>query len=114
MDMDIGLKYQAISEGQIDVMNIFTTDGQLAVSELTVLEDDLGIYPSYLCGNVVRAEVLDAHPELEAVLLLLEGAIDDEEMARMNHLVEGEGQEPKEVAETFLLEKGLLKQEAAQ
>ena len=38
MDMDIGLKYQAINEGKIGVMVIFTTDGQLSVSDVTVLE----------------------------------------------------------------------------
>lgn len=111
MDLDIGLKYQAINEGRIDAMNIFTTDGQLAVSDITVLEDDLGIYPSYLCGNVVRTETLEAHPELEGALLLLEGAISDDEMARLNHLVESEGREPRQVAVAFLREKGLLEQE---
>ena len=53
--MDIGLKYQAINEGKIDVMVIFTTDGQLSVSDVTVLEDDKNFYPSYLCGNVIRS-----------------------------------------------------------
>ena len=40
MDMDIGLKYQAINEGKVDVMDIFTTDGQLSASDVVVLKDD--------------------------------------------------------------------------
>lgn len=68
MDLDIGLKYQAINQGQIDVMVIFTTDGQLSASDVVVLEDDKHFYPSYVCGNVVRQEVLEQYPELEAVL----------------------------------------------
>lgn len=36
MDLDIGLKYQAINQGQIDVMVIFTTDGQLSASDVVV------------------------------------------------------------------------------
>ena len=55
MDLDIGLKYQAINQGQIDVMVIFTTDGQLSASDVVVLEDDKQFYPSYLCGNVIRS-----------------------------------------------------------
>ena len=51
-------------KGEIDVMVIFTTDGQLSVSDVTVLEDDKNFYPSYLCGNVIRSEVLEEHPEL--------------------------------------------------
>ena len=107
-DLDIGLKYQAINQGEIDVMTIFTTDGQLSVSDIVVLEDDLGFYPSYMCGNVVRKEALEKFPELEAVLLKMQNLLTDDEMARLNYLVEGEGQEPKAVAEAYLKEKGLL------
>lgn len=109
MDMDIGLKYQAISQGKIDVMVIFTTDGQLSVSDVTVLEDDKNFYPSYLCGNVIRSEVLDEHPELTEIFNKLSGAISDNDMAQMNYAVESEGKEPGEVAEAFLQNAGLLK-----
>lgn len=109
MDMDIGLKYQAINQGKIDVMVIFTTDGQLSVSDVTVLEDDKNFYPSYLCGNIIRSEVLTKHPELEEIFEKLTGVISDEDMAQMNYAVESEGKEPREVAEAFLQNAGLLK-----
>lgn len=109
MDMDIGLKYQAINQGKIDVMVIFTTDGQLSVSDVTVLEDDKNFYPSYLCGNVIRSEVLEKHPELTEIFNELTGSISDNDMAQMNYAVESEGKEPREVAEAFLQNKGLLK-----
>ena len=48
MDLDIGLKYQALEQEQIDVMVVFTTDGQLSAADVTVLEDDKQFYPSYL------------------------------------------------------------------
>ncbi len=108
MDMDIGLKYQALEQGQIDVMVVFTTDGQLSQANALVLEDDKQFYPSYMCGNVVRKEVLEQHPELEGVLLKLEGLITDEDMAAMNYEVETNKKEPKDVAQTFLQEKGLV------
>lgn len=108
MDMDIGLKYQALNEGQIDVMVVFTTDGQLSSADAVVLEDDLQFFPSYLCGNVVRSQVLEAHPELSRVLEKLSGTVSDSDMARMNHEVETEGREPEAVAEEFLRGLGLL------
>ena len=77
MDMDIGLKYKAINQKKIDVMVIFTTDGQLTASDVTVLKDDKQFYPSYLCGNVIRNEVLKKHPELKKVFKKLEGTIID-------------------------------------
>lgn len=107
-DMDIGLKYDAINQGEIDVMNMFTTDGQLSVSDVTVLEDDKGLYPSYNCGFVVRNDLLEEHPELQAVFDKMAGLITDREMADMNHQVEAEGKEPEEVALAFLQEKGLV------
>ncbi len=108
VDLDIGLKYQAINEGKIDVMNMFTTDGQLSVSDLVVLKDDLNFYPSYLCGNVIRSQVLARHPELKDVFAKLTNRISDDDMALMNYEVESQGKEPKAVAEQFLRSAGLL------
>lgn len=107
-DMDISLKYQALFEGQADAIVVSTTDGQVADERLVVLEDDRHFYPSYLCGNVVRRDALEKHPELRGELLKLQGAITDADMARMNNEVETQGQEPKAVADAFLAEKGLM------
>ena len=107
-DMDISLKYQALFEGQVDAIVVSTTDGQVADERLVVLEDDRHFYPSYLCGNVVRQDALEKHPELRDELLKLQGAITDTNMARMNNEVETQGQEPKAVADAFLAEKGLM------
>ena len=107
-DMDIGLKYDAINQKQVDVMNIFTTDGQLAVSDIVVLEDDKGLYLSYVCGFIVRNEILQEYPELQNVFDKVENFITDKEMAELNYKVEGEGKEPETVAEEYLKKKGLL------
>ena len=108
MDLDIGLKYQAASQGKIDVMVVFTTDGQLSDSGVTVLKDDKNFYPSYMCGNVVRKEVLKEHPELKEEFEKVTGILTDSDMARLNYKVETEGKEPEDVAREFLLERGLL------
>ena len=107
-DLDIGLKYSAINSGQIDAMNIFTTDGQLSASALVVLEDDKHFYPNYYAGTVVRHATLEKHPELRAILLKMENLISNEEMAAMNHAVESEKRNEKDVAAEFLRRKGLM------
>ncbi len=109
VDLDIGLKYNAINSKEIDVMNIFTTDGQLAISDVTVLEDDKDFYQSYYCGTVVRMDTLEKYPELEAVLMKMDNIITDKEMAELNYKVEAEGINEKDLAKDFLIEKGLLK-----
>lgn len=108
MDMDIGLKYQAIQQGKIDVMIIFTTDGQLASSDVKVLKDDKQFFPSYLCGNVIRSEVLEEYPELNSIFEKVTGIITDQDMAEMNYAVETEGKEPRDVAKEFLQSHHLL------
>lgn len=108
MDMDIGLKYQAIQQGKIDVMIIFTTDGQLASSDVKVLKDDKQFFPSYLCGNVIRSEVLEEYPELNSIFEKVTEIITDQDMAEMNYAVETEGKEPRDVAKEFLQSHHLL------
>ena len=108
IDMDIGLKYQAMKDKKIDVMVIFTTDGQLAVSDVVVLEDDKKMYPSYRAGTVVRSEILSEYPELKPVLEKLNNILDDKTMADLNYQVESEGKKPEDVAREYLQEKGLL------
>jgi len=108
-DMDIGLKYEAINSKEIDVINIFTTDGQLAISDIVVLEDDKNFYQTYYCGTVVREETLEKYPELEGVLIKMENILTDKEMAALNNKVEANGIDEREVAREFLISKGLLK-----
>lgn len=108
IDLDIGLKYNAINAGQIDVMNIFTTDGQLAISDVVVLEDDKDFYQTYYCGTVVRKETLERYPQLREVLMLMDGILTDAEMAALNYEVEANGADEKDVARDFLVKKGFL------
>ncbi|MFP4177438.1 MAG: glycine betaine ABC transporter substrate-binding protein [Acholeplasmataceae bacterium] len=108
VELEIGLKYQAIDEKEIDVTNIFTTDGRLEDYDLVVLEDDRAFFPSYYATTLIRNETLEEHPELFDILNVLGGQISDDEMIHLNHLVETDRLDPKEVAEDFLTEKGLL------
>ncbi len=108
LDMDIGLKYEAMKSGKIDVINIFTTDGQLSHANLTILKDDKHFFPSYYCATIVREETLKEHPELERILEKMNGILTDQEMANMNYKVDIEHRTEREVAVEFLKKKGLL------
>lgn len=109
-DLDIGLKYAAISKEQIDAMNIFTTDGQLGVAPITVLQDDKQLYPNYYAGTVVRSSTLQQHPELRAILMKMDQLISNADMIAMNHAVESDKRNEKDVAADFLRRKGLIPQ----
>ena len=107
-ELDIGLKYKAIGEGQVDVINNFSTDGLLAEYDLKVLKDDKNFFPAYQAATVVRQQTLDKYPELEGILNKLAEQISDEEMQQMNYAVEKENRDAGDVANEFLKAKGLL------
>lgn len=108
LDMDIGLKYPALIGGSVDVINVFTTDGRLGSDDVVLLEDDRHFYQTYYCGSVVRLKFLDEHPELRRTLLKMENILSEKEMARLNHEVEENHRDDREVAREFLKSKGLL------
>ncbi len=108
VELDIGLKYQAIESGQIDVINAFSTDGLIKKFNLKVLEDDRRFFPAYNAATLIRQETLDEYPELEDVLEAVTGQISNDEMTELNYLVENEKMDPEKVAENFLKGKGLL------
>lgn len=110
VDIDIGLKYQALASGDIDVTNAFTTDAQLANpdADLVTLADDKQLQVNYFCSTVVRQDALEKFPGLEDVLMQMDGILTDQEMASLNYQVEVEGQNEQDVARDFLVEKGLL------
>jgi osmoprotectant transport system substrate-binding protein len=109
--MDHGMMYRSISAGEVDVINSYTTDGQLQVYDLRVLEDDKSYFPPYHALPLVRKETLERYPELEEVLNLLEGKIDEEAMQIMNGKVDNDGMMVERVAEEFLIEAGLIEKE---
>lgn len=109
--MDHGIMYRSINAKEVDVINSYTTDGQLQMYNLRVLEDDKGYFPPYHALPLVRTEVLEQYPEIGEVLLELAGKIDETAMQEMNAKVDNEGQMVELVAKEFLQEAGFISKE---
>jgi osmoprotectant transport system permease protein len=101
------LVYKAVHEGQVDVIDGYSTDGKIKTYGLRVLEDDRQSFPPYYAAVLVRQPVLDRHPELREVLGLLSGQINDSVMTALNYRSDFANESPARVAEDFLREKGL-------
>lgn len=108
MPMDVGLVYSSLANGDIDIAVGYSTDGRIPELDLVVLEDDLNYFPPYHAAPVVDQELLEEYPEIEGVLNQLAGKIDNDTMARLNYMVDGEGMDEVEVARTFLEEEGII------
>lgn len=106
--LDVGLLYEAVDSGEVDISVVATTDGRIPALDLVVLEDDLGFFPPYYAAPVVNQELIEENPEVADVLNQLAGKIDNETMQAMNYQVDGEGAEPIDVARDFLVEEGII------
>ena len=49
--MEIALKYEALKNGEVDVINAFTTDAQLAANNLVLLTDDNVFFETFDAGT---------------------------------------------------------------
>ncbi|MGX7393602.1 osmoprotectant ABC transporter substrate-binding protein [Carnobacterium mobile] len=102
--MQIGLVYDALASGKMDVVLGYSTDGRIVSYDLQILEDDHQFFPSYDASLVATEEILKEYPELEATLSKLTGQISTETMQNLNYQVDNDLLEPSNVAEKFLKE----------
>jgi osmoprotectant transport system substrate-binding protein len=109
LQLAIGLRYQALKNDQIQVVNGYSTDGMISAMKLKRLKDDKNLWPPYYIVPVVRKDVLDANPRIADVLNRVNAMLDDATMAELNYKVDGEKLEPKDVARDFLRAKGVVK-----
>ncbi len=107
---DPAIMYEALKNGDVDVIPAFTTDSRIGLFDLKTTEDDQSFFPKYDAVPLVRMEALEEYPELEEVLKGLAGQISEEEMLAMNARVDVDKEIASDVAREFLIEKGLIKE----
>lgn len=101
------VKYQALEEGAVNVIDAYSTDGAIVRYDLTVLADDLGFFPPYDAAPLVSRAFYEERPEAALVLSRLAGRIDEEAVQRANQRIEVEGRPIAEAAAQLLAEVGL-------
>jgi osmoprotectant transport system permease protein len=107
--MDPSVRYHAIQTGKVNLMDAYSTDGELQKYHLVALEDDQHFFPPYQGAPLLRKETIQKYPEIEAALNKLAGKITDSQMQRMNYEVGVKGKSAEAVARDFLTKEGLLK-----
>lgn len=79
--VDHALGYEALSTGQVDIKDAYSTDAQIADLDLAVLRDDKQFFPQYRAVFLYR---LDAPPEAIQAIKTVEGSLDDRRMTELN------------------------------
>lgn len=100
--MQIGLVYDAVKSGKMDIVLAYSTDGRIKSYDLKMLKDDKQFFPPYDCSPVVPEQVLKEHPELEGIIQKMIGKIDTATMQELNYEVDGNLKEPSVVAKEYL------------
>jgi osmoprotectant transport system permease protein len=100
--MDHGLSYRAIEGGSIDLMDVYSTDAQIASAKLRVLRDDAGYFPSYEAVYVYRLDLPTRAPSAWAKVAALAGSIRERDMIALNAEAEARGSGFDDVARAFL------------
>ena len=94
--LDHGLAYDALAGGQVDLIDVYSTDAKIGRLKLRVLRDDRNFFPRYDAVLLMRA-TLDDLP-----LQTLSRRIDEATMIALNAEVEVDGRAFADVARAFL------------
>jgi osmoprotectant transport system permease protein len=100
--IDHALSYEALISGQIDLIDIYSTDPKIDQYRLLVLEDDLHFFPSYDALLLYRLEVPRKFPKIWSALKTLENRISNEAMLQMNAKGELSAESFEHIAKGFL------------
>lgn len=103
------LRYVAVQSGDINLVDAYSTDPELAQYNMVILKDDKHLFPPYQGSPMMREETLKKYPELKKILENLSGKISDEEMSTMNYRVSVKGEKAEDVAREYLRNAGIIK-----
>jgi osmoprotectant transport system substrate-binding protein len=88
---------------------VYGTDGGIAPSGLTVLDDDKGVQPVYLPTPIIREAVLKQYPQIAELLKPVFESFDLVTLQELNGRIQVGGEPAATVAKDYLTSHGFLK-----
>ncbi len=102
------VKYAALTQGEVDIIDGYSTDGAVARYGLVVLHDDLAFFPPYDAAPLAGPGLYSDNPGAVLALSRLAGWIGEDVMTQANERVELGGLAVEEAARLLLVETGFL------
>jgi osmoprotectant transport system permease protein len=112
--LDHDLAYRGLAAGSIHVIDMYSTDAEIAYYDLVELEDDRSYFPVYEAVFLHRLDLVDRAPGLVARIRELAGTIPAETMIAMNARAKLDRVAEARVAADFLAEQQGLAVTAAE
>lgn len=103
--LDHDLAYRGLENGNIHVIDLYSTDAEIDYYDLKVLEDDKNFFPDYEAVFLYRS---DLDEEMIRAITRFEGEISKKKMVAMNAAVKLNGEDDSVVASEFLQESAQI------
>jgi osmoprotectant transport system permease protein len=100
--LDHGLAYEALDKGEVDAIDLYSTDAKIARYGIHVLEDDRRFFPRYEAVFLYRVGTPARYPRAWSAIRALEGRIDGARMIALNARAEIDRRDFAAVAAEFL------------
>ncbi|MHC9531893.1 ABC transporter permease/substrate-binding protein [Dellaglioa sp. BT-FLS60] len=108
--MEPTIRYTAIANGKVNLVDGYTTDSQIKQYHLVMLKDDKSFFPPYQGAPLLSDKTIREHPEIKGILSKLSGKITVSDMQTMNYAVTVKHEKAATVARNYLLTHHLLKE----
>ncbi len=109
LSIDLAKRHEVIKNGQTDVGEVFTTDGQIKADNLVLLKDDKQLFPPYNATLLAKTSVADAAgPDFAKTVDLVTAGLTLPVMQELNSRVDLDKEKPAAVATQYLKEAGYL------
>nr|VFJ54963.1 MAG: osmoprotectant transport system permease protein [Candidatus Kentron sp. DK] len=108
------LAYRGLDNGDVDLMDGYSNDGEIAYYGLRVLADDRHYFPDYHPLILYRADLITRVPHALSALQRLVDNISEEEMRRMNGAATLDKIPEARIAADFLEEKFSIRIDASE
>lgn len=105
---DTGAIYAATDQGECVFGEVFTTDGRIIALDLVVLEDDKKFFPLYNLSPVVQEHVMNDYPQVADLFNPVSEKLTNDVLLNLNARIDVNGEEPTDVAMSWLKEEGFL------
>ena len=108
--MEPALRYQAIDQKKVNIVDAYSTDSELRQYHLSILKDNKHNFPIYQGAPLMSNDFARRHPQVVRSLNKLAGKITEKQMQEMNYEVNVKNMDPGQVAHHYLVKQHLLKE----
>ncbi len=100
--LDHDLAYKGLETGSVDLIDLYSTDAEIAYYNIQVLKDNQKHFPEYQAVILYRTELLNDIPKLDSLLGQLSTKISNVQMVQLNSAVKLDHTSEINVAHSFL------------